>query len=84
MKGFVDELGVDRPACVNCKHRGKMTVEVPCYNCISPIDLASCKPNYQTEFAAFEPKFEGGYRDVEEEAREIFKKIKEATNGFVD
>ena len=55
MKGFIDELGMDRPACAKCKHKGKMTVEAPCYNCISVMDLALHKPNYETEFAAFEP-----------------------------
>ena len=58
MKGFVDELGIDRPACVKCKHKHKMTVEEPCYNCIPIVDLALHKPNHQTEFAAFEPEEE--------------------------
>lgn len=54
MKGFVDERGIDRPACVNCKHKREMTVGARCYNCISVIDLALHKPNYETEFALFE------------------------------
>lgn len=28
MKGFIDELGRDRPACVNCKYRNRPTVFV--------------------------------------------------------
>lgn len=55
MKGFIDEIGMDRPACAKCKHKGKTTVEAPCYNCISNMDLALHKPNYETEFASFEP-----------------------------
>lgn len=55
MKGFIDEMGYDRPACVTCKYKYKMTVEAPCYDCISLIDLASHKPNYETEFASWQP-----------------------------
>ena len=53
MKGFIDERGNDRPACVNCKYRNRPTVFVLCYNCISQIDLALHKPNYETEFINF-------------------------------
>mgnify|MGYP003303268306 CR=1 FL=1 len=53
MKGFIDERGNDRPACVNCKYRNKPTVFVLCYNCISLLDLASHKSNYETEFVNF-------------------------------
>ncbi len=56
MKGFVDSFGYDRPACVKCKHRSKMTVEAPCYTCIDEVALATHKPNCETEFAAFEPE----------------------------
>lgn len=54
MKGFIDASGMDRPPCAKCKHKHKMTVESPCYNCISIIDLCLHKPNCETEFAAFE------------------------------
>lgn len=54
MKGFIDENGIDRPACVNCKHKRKMTIETPCYNCIDTMDLVLKRPNHETEFAAFE------------------------------
>lgn len=53
MKGFIDEMGRDRPACVNCKYRNRPTVFVLCYNCIPQIDLALHKPNYETEFVNF-------------------------------
>lgn len=56
MKGYIDEHGIDRPPCAECKHRNKMTVESPCYNCISIVDLALHKPNNETEFTSFEPK----------------------------
>ena len=56
MKGFIDENGIDRPACVNCKHKRKMTVETPCYNCIDMMVLVTHKPNHETEFVAFEPE----------------------------
>ena len=58
MKGFIDENGYDRPACVTCKHKNRMTVESPCYNCVSIMDLVLSKPNCETEFAAYEPKEE--------------------------
>ena len=53
MKGFIDEKGNDRPACVNCKYRNKPTYFVLCYNCISVLDLALHKRNYETEFVNF-------------------------------
>lgn len=53
MKGFIDENGVDRPACVKCKYRNRPTVFVLCHNCIPIIDLALHKRNYETEFANF-------------------------------
>ena len=56
MKGYVDEKGLDKPPCRNCKYEKNMTVEEPCYSCISIMDLASHKPNCETEFAAFEAK----------------------------
>lgn len=54
MKGYVDEKGYDRPPCRMCKHRNKMTIELPCRDCIDIIDLALHKPNYETEFVSFE------------------------------
>lgn len=54
MKGYIDEFGVDRPPCKTCKHRCKMTVESPCYNCIDAVDLALHRPNDKTEFANYE------------------------------
>lgn len=62
MKGFIDEKGNDRPACVNCKYRNKPRVFVLCYNCIPAWDLALHKRNYETEFVNFvegEPIKEG-------------------------
>lgn len=56
MKGFIDENGYDRPACIICKHKHKRTVEAPCCNCISLFDLARHKPNYETDFTSFEPE----------------------------
>ena len=54
MKGYIDEFGYDRPPCGTCKYRNKMTVEAPCYSCINNVDLASHKPNSETEFAHYE------------------------------
>lgn len=53
MKGFIDERGNDRPACDQCKYRNRSRVFVVCHNCISPIDIALHKRNYETEFANF-------------------------------
>ena len=58
MKGFIDDLGRDRPPCAKCRYNGCLTVEAPCYNCVAIIDLALQNPNYKTEFAAFTPKEE--------------------------
>ena len=55
MKGFIDENGFDRSPCGLCKYKNKMTVEQPCYSCISIIDLALHKQNHETEFASFVP-----------------------------
>ena len=49
MKGY-------KGICKDCKHEKKMTVEVPCYNCISNVDLALHKPLEETEYACFEQK----------------------------
>lgn len=54
MKGYVDSNGFDRPPCISCKYKSKMTVEEPCYSCISVICLALHKPNCETEFASYE------------------------------
>lgn len=53
MKGFIDERGNDRPACVNCKYRNRSIVFVHCCNCVSALDLALHKRNYETEFVNF-------------------------------
>lgn len=58
MKGYIDEHGMDVSPCRKCKHFHKMTVQAPCYNCISLLDLALHKPNSETEFACFEEKKE--------------------------
>lgn len=63
MKGFIDERGNDRPACVNCKYRNKPTTYVLCYNCIPVIDLALHKPNCETEFVNFTPADKDGGAD---------------------
>ena len=60
MKGY-------RGICRDCKHEHKMTVEAPCYNCISNEDLALHKPTEETEYAYFEPKNE----KIAENARRI-------------
>ena len=54
MKGYTDENGIDRPPCGMCKHKDKLTVEAPCYNCIDAVDLALHKLNSETEFVYFE------------------------------
>lgn len=54
MKGYIDENGNDRSPCGMCKHKDKLTVEAPCYNCIDAVDLALHKPNSETEFIYFE------------------------------
>lgn len=60
MKGYnykrPDGKLADCAPCRFCKHKKKMTVESPCYNCISTVDLALHKPNVETEFAYFEPE----------------------------
>ena len=53
MKGFIDERGNDKPACVRCKYRNRPSVFVLCYNCIPLIDLALHKANFETEFVNF-------------------------------
>lgn len=54
MKGYTDENGIDRPPCGMCKHKDKLTVEAPCYNCIDAVDLALHKLNSEMEFVYFE------------------------------
>lgn len=44
--------------CRNCKHDGKMTVDSPCYNCMDELDISFHKPDYNTEYANYEPKKE--------------------------
>lgn len=58
MKGFIDENGKDRPACVTCAHKNELTVSVWCYGCIPLVDLALHKPNHETDFA--------NYKNIEE------------------
>lgn len=60
MKGYIDNEGYDRPACVTCKYKHKLTVEAPCYDCINNVDLALHKPNYETNFANYEKEEKGG------------------------
>lgn len=59
MKGYSklrsDGQYADMAPCGTCKHKHKMTVESPCYNCIDIVDLALHKPNAETEFANYEP-----------------------------
>ncbi len=55
MKGYIDAKGHDKPPCGSCKHKNRLTVEAPCYTCISSLDLASHKANAETEFASYEP-----------------------------
>lgn len=53
MKGFIDERGNDKPACVICKYLNRSKVFPVCRDCISTIDLALHKANFETEFANF-------------------------------
>ena len=55
MKGYLKD-GRDYAPCETCKNKHKLTVEAPCYNCIGTLDLALHKPNYETEFANYEPE----------------------------
>lgn len=64
-KGFIDDNGQDRSPCCLCKHKNKMTIEVPCDNCIAIIDLALHKPCSKTTFYSFEPIEEGVKTDEE-------------------
>lgn len=63
MKGFIDEKGKDRPACVNCVYKKRETISSPCYSCIDEVDLALQKPNHETEFSNF--KMDGGDADAD-------------------
>ena len=47
MKGFP---GI----CKKCKHRNTLTVQEPCWSCISNEDLSLHKPDEETEYAGFE------------------------------
>lgn len=62
MKGHyevrTDGQMADVPPCRTCRHKRKMTVEAPCYNCIGPVALALHLPNAETEFAYYEPEGE--------------------------
>ena len=44
--------------CKKCKHEHKLTVENPCYTCISNEDivLAHINPDHPVDFVHFEPK----------------------------
>ena len=53
MKGYLKD-GKSYAPCGTCKHKRKMTVEAPCYNCISATDLSLHKPNHETEFVNYE------------------------------
>ena len=55
MKGYIDDCGRDRPACVTCKYRDRPSTYVACYNCIPTIDIALHKLNCETEFVNYEP-----------------------------
>lgn len=55
MKGYIDEQGRDMPPCGTCKHKDKMTIESPCYNCIDAVDLALHKPNSESNFFYYSP-----------------------------
>lgn len=59
MKGYTDEKENDKPPCYRCKHRHKMTIELPCWDCIDIIDIATHKPNAKTEFMSFELDIRG-------------------------
>ena len=63
MKGYIDAKGHDKPPCESCKYKTKLTVESPCYNCISSLDLASHKANAETEFTCYEPQVESEVRN---------------------
>lgn len=58
MKGYIDTKGHDKSPCESCKYKTRLTVESPCYNCISSLDLALHKANAETEFTSYEPQEE--------------------------
>ena len=53
-----DGRRIDVSPCQTCKHKHKMTVEAPCYNCIDPVALALHKKNTEMDFAYWEPEGE--------------------------
>ena len=58
MKGYIDTKGHDKSPCESCKYKTRLTVEWPCYNCVSSLDLALHKANAETEFTSYEPQGE--------------------------
>ena len=58
MKGYIDTKGHDKSPCESCKYKTRLTVELPCYNCISSLDLALHKANAETEFTSYVPQEE--------------------------
>lgn len=44
----------EAPPCKTCKHKNKLTVEAPCYSCISNEELALHKPNSEIKFVNYE------------------------------
>lgn len=68
MRGFnferKDGKLADCAPCSFCKHRGKMTVEEPCYSCIDAIDLALHKANVETDFSHFEEESEDRLKEL--------------------
>ena len=65
MKGYIDENGYDRAPCGTCIHKDKTSLQIPCCGCISHIDLALHKPNYETDFVNYNVKIVEMYRKSE-------------------
>ena len=85
MKGYIDAKGYDRPPCGSCKHKKRLTVEAPCCNCISLLDIALHKPNSETEFASYEPQIEYGPQAESEGVKvEVGKHYKPSLTSFED
>lgn len=55
MRGYTSYKGFDCSPCFYCKHREKMTVSAPCYNCMDNSQIAHGLPNAKCDFANFEP-----------------------------
>ena len=46
-------------SCKTCKHKNKLTFEVPCYSCIKNDELPLHKPNSEIKFVNYESEETG-------------------------